>query len=88
MEKYTFITEYRGGTYISQYKASSLIEVLRLWANNLDKKIFTLNKKEKILFEIENPDFFPMPISGIDNVWCGAYLSGSFFLLVNIIKTV
>lgn len=35
MKKYTFLADYKGGTYISQYSADNLKEALFLWGSNL-----------------------------------------------------
>lgn len=88
MNKYTFIAEYRGGTYISQFKAKGLDLALIEWAKNLNKKYFSPHKKAKIIEEIKNNDFPPLPINGVDNVWSSNYFSGKFFLLLNIIETI
>jgi len=88
MKKYTFIVEYRGGTYISQYVAFDLKIALSMWVNHLDKRYFSTHKKQLLQEEIPDIDFFPVPVEGIENVWCGSYLSGKYFLLLNIIETV
>ena len=36
MKKFTFIAEFKNGTYISQYKADNLMEAVLIWADNLD----------------------------------------------------
>jgi hypothetical protein len=88
MKKYTFIAEYRGGTYISQYTAFEMSAALLMWVNNLDKRYFSAHKKQLLQEETSDNDFYPVPITGIDNVWCRTYLSGKYFLLLNIIETV
>lgn len=35
MKLFTFIADYKGGTYISQYVAKTLEEALNLWINNV-----------------------------------------------------
>ena len=87
MKKYTFIAEYRGGTYISQCIALDLKAALLIWVNNLDKRFFSAHKKQMLQDEISDIDFFPVPINGIDKVWCRSYLSGKYFLLLNIVET-
>jgi len=87
MKKYTFIAEYRGGTYISQYVTLSIENALVEWVNNLDSKYFSHHKKKLLRKEIVDVDFPPLPIDGVDKVWCGCYLSGKYFLLLNIIET-
>ena len=48
MKKFTFIAEFKNGTYISQYKADNLMEAVLIWADNLDVQFFTNKVKTKI----------------------------------------
>lgn len=88
MKTYTFIAHYRGKHYLTQYMADDLLNAVYLWGNNLDKKVFTLSKRTRILKEIEDPDKAPIPIRGIEKVWCACYLSDKSFLILDIIETV
>lgn len=88
MKKYTFISEYRKGTYVSQYEGVDLYACLKVWVNNLDLSIYLSNDVTLIKEEIEIEDYNPTPIKTIDNVWCCTFLSGKSFLLLNIIETV
>lgn len=88
MRKYTFIAEYKGGTYISQFVASNLAEALPLWAMELDGNIFSKSAREQILSEVNEVDFSPVLLKKIENVWCATYLSEESFLLLNIVETV
>jgi len=88
MKKYTFITEYKGGTYISQYSAFDINQALLLWANGLEKKYFTAHKKLKIIEELKYEYLHPVKIKTLENVWCASFLSGKYFLLLNIVETV
>ena len=36
MNLYTFIMNYRGGTYISQHLAENINQVIELWVDNLN----------------------------------------------------
>lgn len=85
--KYTFIANYKGGVYISQYIAFNLMEALSLWALGLDKKIFSESKRDKILLEITDPDLWPTSVKEVENVWCSTFLTGKTFLLLNIVET-
>ena len=88
MKKYTFIAHYRGKQHLTQYPATDLSEALMLWGNNLDKNVFTFSKRKRILKDIEDMDYFPIPIKGVENVWCACYLSDKSFLILNIIETI
>ena len=88
MKVYTFMAHYRDKCYLSQYEASNLSEALHLWGNGLDKKIYTLSKRKRIMKDIEDLDYFPVLLKGAENVWCACYLSYKSFLILDIIETV
>jgi len=88
MKKYTFIAEYKGGTYISQYSALDTDHALLLWANGLEEKYFSAHKKRKIIEEAKCEDLRPVRIKTLENAWCACFLSGKYFLLLNIVETV
>ncbi len=88
MKKFTFLVEFRGGTYISQYKAINLTEALFLWANNVDVPVFTNKIQERIKEKIKEEDFFPIAVKTVDNVWCTSYVIFRSLLLLNIVETV
>ena len=52
MKLFTFISDYKGGTYISQYVAKTLEEALNLWINNVD--FFTDKQLKKFKKNIKN----------------------------------
>lgn len=53
MKKFTFIAEFKNGTYISQYKADNLMEAVLIWADNLDVQFFTNKVKLKSKKKLE-----------------------------------
>ena len=81
---YTFIAEYRGGTYISQCKSDSLELAIKIWAEDKTKIFLDEIRYKKLLdtYEEENP----VRIKDVDNVWCCAYVLNRSFLLLNIIS--
>jgi hypothetical protein len=91
MEKYTFIAEYKGGTYISQYYAEDVYHGLLLWGKGLPPKHFSLAKRKKILDSIINDWDISKPIllDGIENVW-STFFSGNkdHYVLLNIVLTI
>ena len=79
---YSVIAEYRGGTYISQLRASSPKEAVLRWT-----KLPSMPKiLSAALRNIPADDLEPVPIGGCENVWC---TSSSYrgLLLLNIVKT-
>ena len=75
MKLFTFIADYKGGTYISQYVAKTLEEALNLWINNVD------------FFKYGDIDP-PTKLNGLSNVWCTCFIVFSTLLLLNIVETV
>ena len=60
MKLFTFIADYKGGTYISQYVAKTLEEALNLWINNVD---FFTDKQLKSFkkYQYERTDLWSIP---------------------------
>lgn len=89
MSLYTFIMEYRGGTYISQVEEVSPESACLLWAQTLDvTPIFNLGVKgkEKLLKEIKNNS--PVSVSNVFNTW---FISANIFgkiAYINFVLTV
>lgn len=88
MKKFTFIAEFRNGTYISQYEASNLQEAILVWADNLDVLFFTNKVKAKIQENVRDSFYSPVPIEEVDSVWCSSYVIYRSLLLLNIVETV
>lgn len=87
MNKFTFIAQYKGGTYISQYDADDLIDAVFSWVNNLDLQYFKAKEIKEIQEKFSDEDFFPIPVNDVVHVWCGAISACGNFLIVNIVKT-
>ena len=88
MKKFTFIAEYKKGTYISQYESSNLMEALVIWADNLDIQFFTEKVKATIQEQVRDNFYSPVSIEKVDNVWCSSYVIFRSLLLLNIVETV
>ena len=90
---YTVLMEYRGGTYVSQVRAQTVVAALQNWASELDAGAiqgFSEGRKRELLREIESDlrsGTEPAPLNGLHNVWCtSAALSGGM-VLINIVST-
>jgi hypothetical protein len=88
---YTLFLDYRGGTYISQIKASSPLKALTSWADALDytqvQGIGSKGKvklKETIKERIVGP---PTQVEGIKNTWCFSSVLHGHLVLIHITKT-
>jgi len=85
---YTFILEYRGGTYISQVRAVNYKTAPQVWAEQLD--LTGIAKPEKNfrdkLFASINSDK-PTPIDGVAKTWCCSLIYVKQQSLVHFIQT-
>ena len=88
MNRYTFITEFKKGTYIQQISANDLESSIKQWVNKIDQfnipgiGVVEKNKIEKgLLFEE------PTKIAGVENVWCLFFKLRKSSVLVNIVST-
>lgn len=88
MRKFTFLADYKGGTFISQYIANDVVAAEFLWAVNLDPQYFNEKERKKILAQIEEGEFKPISITGVDNVWNDIFLIFRKPLFLNIVETV
>jgi hypothetical protein len=88
MELYTFIMEFRGGTYISQVRAEHLYDSLKLWGKQLKPKdIQHLGEKGKneLLAELNDEEL--TKVSTMKNVWYFGLSIKKGYIAVNVIKT-
>lgn len=87
MKLFTFIADYKGGTYISQYMAKTLEEALNLWINNVDffteKQLRSFNK----YINDGNIDT-PIKLEDLNNVWRICYGVLGALLILNVVETV
>jgi hypothetical protein len=88
MKLYTFVMEYRGGTYVSQIYAEDRVKAKDEWISHLDyKQIRWLGLKSKTKLESEIKNENPVALDGLKNVWClVAWLYG-YMVLINFIET-
>ena len=72
MALFTFVMDYRGGTYLSQVEARNKETAMRLWLEQLEVGFhadFTNDVKMALIkedFEFYN---VPTPITGLKNTW-------------------
>ena len=90
---YTYIFEYRGGTYCSQVEADSLNDSLFKWVEKLtleieDIKYLSIKGVNQIKETIKLKNNIPVNITGMTNVWFNIYTIKSGSLFLNIVKTV
>jgi len=87
---FTIACEFRGGTYISQVRASDERDAVREWADLLRrqrpiKKVSTyIARRMSDRFD-DDP---PTALEGLSGVWCLVDLCGGDLVLTNIIESV
>lgn len=91
---FTYIVNFRGGTFISQVEAESLKDSVIAWLtaiSNEPQKIEHIGPKcraelhDQLVKDYE--DNKPLPLIGLKNVWCASFNIKTGFGLVNIIQT-
>jgi len=85
---YTFILDFKGGTYISQFRGSSPEEALQNWIARVEiEPIQGLKEKHRVkLQESFDEDGF-VPIDTVANVWCYSFLLKRNSGLLNFVCT-
>ena len=86
---FTFILEFRGGTYVSQIHSNVLSKAIIGWGEKLksiDIKYLGLSGKAEILSMLNEAE--PIPLDGLKNTWFLSLSIRQGFISVNIVKTV
>ncbi|MEC5146509.1 hypothetical protein [Chitinophaga sp. 212800010-3] len=88
MTIYTFVAEFRGGTYISQIRATDVNSAMILWGKSLDlTQIKFLGDKGKIELQVKLDNESPTEVREVENVWYFSLRIKPGFFMVNVIKT-
>lgn len=88
MALFTFIMDYRGGTYISQVNANSLNKAKEKWVMQIKvTEVKDLGDKtmKQLVEELLEDD--SVLIDGLKNIWHNLYLVKGGYITVHIIKT-
>jgi hypothetical protein len=90
MPVYTFIADYRGGTYICQPEASDLRSAISRWKEHVVEGHYVpdLNRTRFA----ETVDFYldelpPMAIDEVRNVWLFKFAQGRYIWEVHVVQT-
>ena len=91
---YTFIMEFRGGTYTSQVEARSIEDSLQQWTKKLKLEMSqitflgstTLSEIEKHILGTD-PEEQPIALTGLTNTWFLSVYTNNGKAAINIIKT-
>ena len=88
MNLYTFIMEFKGGTYISQVSATSPRLACVKWAKHLKaEEIFGLGQRGQLALIKEMQEEKPVRIHYTKGVWCVSALIRGQLALVNMVRT-
>jgi len=88
---YTVICEFRGGTYCSQVEASDEVDAVRLWAEKLQLDMPMARSSRFLakaaLRDLETFDHKPVPLDGLQGVWCFSTGVATDLALCNLVLT-
>lgn len=90
MPTYTFITDYRGGTYICQKAADDLRAACLLWKEEIRSGGYVQDLNVRAFskaFDADIDELPPVPLDTLRNVWLFHLLIGDELLDVHIIQT-
>ena len=91
MEKFTFITEYKKGTYIRQIMSTTLDLAIAIWIEYVlsNSNLLGMNEQESLIYASEMRKDFNAPsvVNDVDNVWCIYLKIGRYTFLTNIVIT-
>lgn len=88
MTKYTFVFEFRGGTYLSQTIAGSVMDAIKMWAIEIDSSQIELmghSEKSELISLSESIEL--VIVKTLDKVWCISGLLCEVFFIAHIIES-
>ena len=89
-KKYTFILEFRGGTYIKQVSKKSIKKAFNKWISILTSESYKkyFSTKEQKFFKENSINLEQIvPLEGIENVWYNGFLYKNEYYHFHIILT-
>ena len=92
LELYTYIFEFRGGTYSSQVYAENLNLSVEKWIEKITEekneiKYLGKNTIKDLKLQVDNNVDSPTKLKGLKNIWYFRLTSKQGVLSINIIKT-
>jgi hypothetical protein len=84
---FTFVADFKGGTYISQYRANDVSGALHLWADNLDREYFPYRLRNSIQKKLKTQDGAIAALEAVDSVWRISCVIHRSLLILNIVET-
>lgn len=89
MALFTFVLDYRGGTYLQQVEGPDPRAALVSWAatTSLDV-VFGLSEKSRVPFQTALARSRPIAVKQVSNVWCASGIVRGHLALVHLVETV
>lgn len=90
MPTFTFITDYRGGTYICQHAAEDLRTACFLWKHDIVSGDYIQHLDVKAFanaFDADIDEIPPLPMDDVSNVWIFHLMFGRYMLDLHIVQT-
>lgn len=88
MKKYTFILEFKKGTYIKQVVSADIQSAKIEWFNSLKAdEIFGMTDGLRNIFKKQLDNDSPALLDGMDNVWCMFFKIRKNQCLINIVES-
>lgn len=89
---FTFVAEFRGGTYCTQVTAKNVNASLEKWINKLREEKEEIKYLEDAVIEdllrqSKIEDYKPVPLCGLMNIWFAHFSSAKGSFRVNIVQT-
>ena len=84
---YTIVCEFRGGTYISQVRATDEIAAVRVWEEKVGRERPIPRSSSHVAAAVlrDLQQFGLSSLTGLENVWCFGGAVGSTSVLGNLI---
>lgn len=84
---FTFICEFDGGTYVSQVHAADELKALAAWRNLLRHTRPMGETADLIAYDVSDEIAGPIPLDGLERVWCWSTSVDNKLLLANIVQS-
>jgi len=87
LDLFTVVCEYHGGTYISQVRGRDEQQAMTEWAALLRGERPIEGASDRIARAVTESENTPVPLTGLNGVWCWTATVENEFVLTNIIRS-
>ena len=84
---YTFIMDWNGGTYVSQFSGSDIDTLKLIWAESIACEMLKIQQDDKNNFILDVKSDTVVPLDGMVNVWTISPNIKGKMATVNIVET-